>query len=343
MESKQKLANAAIAIGAVALATSSAAEAQSSDYVNLQNRWKPNQSIHIEQGSIESSPIQPGWHSAQWSLVPVEGTPYVRFQNRWKPEQHIHIENGRIESGPIQPGWWSAQWMKDPVEGTPYVRFQNRWKPEQHIHIENGSIESGPIHTGWHSAQWQETVPANAPPAPVPDVAWNVGAGIYDITGPAADRGMVGYGKEDQTTQGIHTRLWSRAFVVEDPASSTVVAFVSADLQSITTGVHQGVMKKIAADAGLSVLSENNVMLTATHVHVGPGGYDHNVLLNMTAKGYDPAHFETITEGIYQSIKQAYGSRTPGRIKMAEGRLTGAQHQPQSVSVRPKSGCRHLS
>ncbi|MBU3914906.1 neutral/alkaline ceramidase, partial [bacterium] len=153
---------------------------------------------------------------------------------------------------------------------------------------------------------------------------WIVGAGIYDITGPAADRGMVGYGSTDQTTQGIHIRLWSRAFTIGKPGTDSYIVFVSADIQSITQGVHQGVMERIAADSSLSpYLNKNNVMLTATHTHVGPGGYDHTAMLNMSALGYDNDNYNTIVNGIYQSIVVAFNSKTEGSIKIAQGQLTG--------------------
>src|SRR5215510_12893158 len=41
---------------------------------------------------------------------------------------------------------------------------------------------------------------------------FQVGSGIHDITGPAAELGMMGYGRLDQKTAGIHLRLWARAF-----------------------------------------------------------------------------------------------------------------------------------
>lgn len=154
---------------------------------------------------------------------------------------------------------------------------------------------------------------------------WIVGSGIYDITGPAADRGMVGYGSTAQTTQGIDTRLWSRAFTMGKAGTQDYVVFVSADLMSIPQGVHQGVMEKIAANGALApYLNKNNVMLTATHTHVGPGGFDHNVMLNMSALGYDGKNHSTIVEGIYQSIVSAFNSQSEGDIKIAQGQLTGA-------------------
>lgn len=39
-----------------------------SPVVRLQNRWKNDQYIHIEHGSLECSTILMGWHSAQWMI-----------------------------------------------------------------------------------------------------------------------------------------------------------------------------------------------------------------------------------------------------------------------------------
>lgn len=44
------------------------------------------------------------------------------------------------------------------------------------------------------------------------------GEGISDITGEAAECGMLGYGKTGQRTAGIHLRPRSRVFVFADPA-----------------------------------------------------------------------------------------------------------------------------
>lgn len=170
---------------------------------------------------------------------------------------------------------------------------------------------------------------------------WLIGTGIYDITGPAADRGMVGYGDTGQTTKGIHTRLWSRAFTFGTPEGDDFAVFVSADLQSITQGIHQGVMDKIAADARLSpYLSERNVMLSATHTHVGPGGYDHNVMLNMSALGYDHKNYQTIVDGIYTSILRAFQQRTPGQIQLASEDLDGVSinRNPYVYAANPDAG-----
>ena len=43
-----------------------------------------------------------------------------------------------------------------------------------------------------------------------------IGTGIYDVTGPAAELGMMGMASIEQKTEGIHSRLFARAFIVCD-------------------------------------------------------------------------------------------------------------------------------
>ncbi|MCU0870695.1 MAG: hypothetical protein MUF30_14070, partial [Burkholderiales bacterium] len=84
------------------VAVSASAGAQS--FVQLKNRWKPDQYVHIENGPPTAGPIQPGWWSAMWVMENVPGANFVRLRNRWKPDQYLHIEPGRLDAGPIQPG-----------------------------------------------------------------------------------------------------------------------------------------------------------------------------------------------------------------------------------------------
>lgn len=137
----------------VALLMSAAGALYAQDYRYIENRWKRDQFLNIEQGAIVASPIERGWWSAQWTIEPVAGAPYVRLRNRWKPDQFLHIENGSLQSGPIESGWWSAMWTLEPGEENS-VRIRNRWKGEQYLHVEYGRVQAGPIERGWWSAQW---------------------------------------------------------------------------------------------------------------------------------------------------------------------------------------------
>jgi neutral ceramidase len=153
--------------------------------------------------------------------------------------------------------------------------------------------------------------------------SFSIGSGIYDVTGAAAELGMMGYAMLEQKTEGIHTRLRSRAFVISSPCNGKRVAFVSADLQSISQGVKQQVIEKLKATYG-SLYSDDNVMLSATHTHSGPGGFSHYALYNLTILGFDKQNFDAIVNGIYQSIVRAHNNLGSGAIRVAEGNLLDA-------------------
>ena len=59
-----------------------------------------------------------------------------------------------------------------------------------------------------------------------------IGTGIYDVTGPAAELGMMGMACIDQKTEGLETRLFARSFIVVDQLSNKGVVVLSADLWS---------------------------------------------------------------------------------------------------------------
>ncbi|MCL2913013.1 neutral/alkaline non-lysosomal ceramidase N-terminal domain-containing protein [Shewanella corallii] len=168
---------------------------------------------------------------------------------------------------------------------------------------------------------------------------WQLGSGIYDITGPAGDTTMLGYGELSQKVRGIHTRLWSRAYAIESSANGEMVIFVSADLHNMPQGVKQGVMKKLNRTYG-ERFNDANVMLTATHTHTGPGGFDHYILLNAGTLGYDKPHYDAIVEGIFQSIKRAIETREPGEIYFNKGELadTAVNRNPGAYDLNPDRG-----
>lgn len=167
------------------------------------------------------------------------------------------------------------------------------------------------------------------------NAGYRVGAGSYDITGPAAELGMMGYADPAQKTEGIHLRLFARAFVVESPCNGQRVAIVSADLGQVFQSVHQAVIRKLGA-AGLPY-DERNVLIGATHTHGGPGGYSHYALYNLTVLGFDRQNFEAITEGIFQAIRRAHGNLGEGRIRLGRGELDGASknRSPQAYERNP--------
>src|SRR3989344_3926882 len=129
---------------------------------------------------------------------------------------------------------------------------------------------------------------------------WRVGVGMSDVTGEAAEVGMMGYAELTQKTSGIHQRLRARAFITEDLRTQRSPVIVVTDTGLVTQAVHQAVMKRLAAKFG-DRYTERNVMLTATHTHAGPGGYSHPALYNITILGFQQRTFNAIVDGIVEA------------------------------------------
>ena len=128
-----------------------------------------------------------------------------------------------------------------------------------------------------------------------------IGRGMSDITGEAAEVGMMGYGSTSQVTAGIHMRQRARAFFVVDQASGKRMIFVNNDLGMVFQGVQQAVLRQLQARYG-SLYSAENVILSATHTHGGPGGFSHYALYNFTTYGFNPRTFDAIVSGIVAAI-----------------------------------------
>ena len=73
----------------------------------------------------------------------------------------------------------------------------------------------------------------------------------------------MGYVKTEQTTMGIHLRLFSRAFIIEDPASDTRVVYVCVDAAMIP----QLLKKKVRKTRSISNLC-CKFAREAFHLHI---------------------------------------------------------------------------
>jgi hypothetical protein len=129
----------------------------------IKNAWEADQNgrrgdgyLNVENGSLQSTPIQSGWLSALWRLEKVDGVRgnVYRIRNVWKPRQCIHIQTGGLMASEVLPGWHSSYWILENVKGSRAKRLRNFWKREQCIHMQNGPLGVGPVQDGWQSAQW---------------------------------------------------------------------------------------------------------------------------------------------------------------------------------------------
>ena len=150
-----------------------------------------------------------------------------------------------------------------------------------------------------------------------------VGRGLSDVTGEAAECGMLGYGKLGQQTNGLHTRLRSRAFVIRHEDSGEQVLFSVSDLPMIFDSVRREVLGRLAAGHG-DAFTDRNVLITATHTHCAPGGYSYHRLYNSNTGGFRPLTFAAVVDGIFEAAEAAIADASPASLVLAHGQLRDA-------------------
>lgn len=167
---------------------------------------------------------------------------------------------------------------------------------------------------------------------------YEIGTGIFDITGPAAEEGMMGYGMLGQQTAGILQRLWARAFVIASPCNNKRIVFVNVDLGQIFQGIKQQVIVQLQKKYG-NLYTDENVLLTATHTHSGPGGYSTYTFYNITTLGFSHKNFNTIVEGIVNAVSFAHDHLQKAQLTIAKGDLPNISfnRSPQAYALNPKA------
>lgn len=160
------------------------------------------------------------------------------------------------------------------------------------------------------------------------------GTGLYDTTGPLGGNptghaDMFGMVVPPQEPNGIHQRLYARAFAIESPCNGKRVMFVSLELGAVSALLHQEILKKIAGDAQLSPhYTRDNLMVSATHTHTAGGGFGVPVLPDLSATlptlinnpvvwletlafsnaNYDNDNVNAIVDGTVQAIRRAHAN-----------------------------------
>uniref|UniRef100_A0A4W4E0J3 Neutral ceramidase n=1 Tax=Electrophorus electricus TaxID=8005 RepID=A0A4W4E0J3_ELEEL len=184
------------------------------------------------------------------------------------------------------------------------------------------------------SSQTKETgelIPMVTPP----QKSYLIGVGRADCTGPVANVPLMGYANPKQTAAGIHTRLFSRAFIVDD--GSRRVVFVSADIGMVSQRLRLEVIKALQLKYG-DLYRQDNVVLSGTHTHSGLAGYFQYTLFMITSKGYIKPSTQAIVKGIVRSIDVAHKTMKPGKIFINKGEIVGSNvnRSPHSYLNNPE-------
>ncbi|WP_281647368.1 neutral/alkaline non-lysosomal ceramidase N-terminal domain-containing protein [Parendozoicomonas sp. Alg238-R29] len=153
--------------------------------------------------------------------------------------------------------------------------------------------------------------------------SWLVGVGKSDITGPAVDIGLLGYGESSQVARGIHDRMWARAFVVAEPVTQKRVVIVVLNAAMVFGDVTREVIRRLQLQFG-PLYQDGNMLILADHSHSANGGQGGHLLFSLAVHGFFPDAFEAMVSGIVDSIVQAHKSLAPGRVLINQGELYNA-------------------
>jgi neutral ceramidase len=166
---------------------------------------------------------------------------------------------------------------------------------------------------------------------------FKIGSGIYDITGPAAEVGMMGYAQTNQRTHGLHMRLRARAFVFLDDSNKRLV-LVNLDLCMTFQMIKWKVIEQLQKMYG-NLYTHDNVIISSIHTHSGPAGYSMYVLYDVSSFGFYEDNFKTIVAGIVEAIRQAHESIRPAKMFLNSGVLHEANinRSPSAYLMNPKS------
>ncbi|KAJ8612496.1 hypothetical protein MRB53_037425 [Persea americana] len=129
---------------------------------------------------------------------------------------------------------------------------------------------------------------------------------------------MMGYADPKQLGTGLRQRLYSRAFIVGEigePAQR--IAYLVLDTQSGDTAVRHGILRRLKSlGPEYAMYTKDNVAITGTHSHSGPGAWLNYLLPQVTSKGFNKQSYEAIVEGAVASIQAAHRSLARGRLSV---------------------------
>ena len=143
---------------------------------------------------------------------------------------------------------------------------------------------------------------------------------------PVVEINMMGYADTKQLGSGLRQRLYSRAFIIGDidhPQDRFV--YLVLDTQSGDTAVRYGILEAIRKlGSAYSIYGHQNIAVTGTHSHSGPGAWLNYLLPQITSKGFDKQSYQAIVDGAVLSVQRAHESLEPGFLTAGKTKVFGA-------------------
>ncbi|MBL7664631.1 MAG: neutral/alkaline non-lysosomal ceramidase N-terminal domain-containing protein [Bacteriovoracaceae bacterium] len=166
----------------------------------------------------------------------------------------------------------------------------------------------------------------------------NVGISMHDLK-PEIGIPLAGYGSDDRRIKGFadwtnkypHSFFFKPSEGVRDPIQSKVMViekdgrylvFVSLDMIGVTRNFVTALAYKVK-HLGIKF---DDLIVTGTHTHSGPGTLSKNLALNLIAVDlFKQENFDDIVEKTYASILEAYHSIEPADLYSTEFLAQGIQ------------------
>ncbi|EEB18244.1 Neutral ceramidase precursor, putative [Pediculus humanus corporis] len=164
---------------------------------------------------------------------------------------------------------------------------------------------------------------------------YRLGVGRADVTGPIAEVTLMGYGKFEQKGSGIHTRQYSKAYVVDDGDNRLV--FVNVDVGMMADGVRIQVIKSLE-NMFDGLYNMDNVIISGTHTHSAVGGFLMHTFFDIPSGGFCRETFDALVKGIVKSVVIAHDSLQEGRLYLSTTTVLGVtvNRSPTSYLKNPE-------
>lgn len=138
---------------------------------------------------------------------------------------------------------------------------------------------------------------------------------------------------------GLRQRIYSRAFIVGDvskPADRFI--YLVLDTQAGDIAIRRGILEGVAAlGSDYAVYTTQNIAVTGTHSHAGPGAWHNYLLPQITSLGFSKQSYQAIVDGAVLSIKRAHESLTTGYLSYGAINITDANlsRSPSAYLANP--------
>ena len=127
-----------------------------------------------------------------------------------------------------------------------------------------------------------------------------------------------GYGvRGRKPMQGVHDPVMAKALVLK--SGEAQAAIVTLDLIGVSRELRQAVLKRLEGTG----IGDQNLLITASHTHSGPGAMEKNFIAGLVFGGYQKWLVDWTADRIAGAVKEAQAGLKPAVLKAASGQAPG--------------------